>query len=97
MFETTSKLAETVATSVSRRGFLGSLGGRAATAALGVAGVLSGRASANVKACPGKCCVYSCGPVLRVDKKCDDCPPSQNGCRLLFCADNHQVQEGCYC
>jgi hypothetical protein len=42
MFEKTSRLAEQVATSVSRRGFLDSLGGWVATAALGVAGVLAG-------------------------------------------------------
>ena len=38
MFEQTSRLAEKLAASVSRRGFLGSLGGWAAAAALGVAG-----------------------------------------------------------
>jgi hypothetical protein len=56
MFEKTSRLAEQVATSVSRRGFLGSLGGWAAMAALGVAGVLaSGSARADS---PGICCLY---------------------------------------
>jgi hypothetical protein len=41
MFEQTSRLAEKLATDVSRRGFLGSLGGWAAAAALGVAGMLT--------------------------------------------------------
>jgi hypothetical protein len=41
MFEQTSRLAEKLAASVSRRGFLGSLGGWAAAAAMGVAGVLA--------------------------------------------------------
>jgi hypothetical protein len=98
MLETTSRLAEQVANSLSRRGFLGSLGSWAAAAALGVSGVLSGRsASAHAKQCAGKCCAYICGPVLRVDKKCNQCPPSQNGCALLYCADNHAVSEGCLC
>ena len=44
MFEQTSRLAEKLASSVSRRGFLGSLGGWAAASAMGVAGLLTGRA-----------------------------------------------------
>jgi hypothetical protein len=46
MFEQTSRLAEKLAASVSRRGFLGSLGGRAA-AAMAVAGVLTGAGTAR--------------------------------------------------
>jgi hypothetical protein len=38
MFEQASRLAEKLAAGVSRRGFLGSLGGWAAAAAMGVAG-----------------------------------------------------------
>jgi hypothetical protein len=57
MFEKTSRLAESVANSVSRRGLLGSLGGWAATAALGVAGVLTG-GTAHADAL-GKCCTYA--------------------------------------
>jgi hypothetical protein len=65
MFEKTSRLAEQVATSVSRRGFLGSLGGWAATAALGVAGVLaSGSARADS---PGRCCLYIGGRSIWLD------------------------------
>jgi hypothetical protein len=56
MFEKTRKLAEQVATNVSRRGFLGSLGRWAATAALGVAGVLT--ASATARASDGNLCCY---------------------------------------
>jgi hypothetical protein len=58
MFEKTSRLAEQVASSVSRRGFLCSLGGWAATAALGVAGVLAGK-SARADSV-GRCCRYYC-------------------------------------
>jgi hypothetical protein len=58
MFEKASRLAEQVATSVSRRGFLGSLGGWAATVALGVAGVLAGGSARADNG--GKCCMYLC-------------------------------------
>jgi hypothetical protein len=47
MFDQTSRLAERLAASVSRRGFLGSLGGWAAAAALGVSGVLTGAGTAH--------------------------------------------------
>ena len=57
MLETTSKLAEKLATSVSRRGFLGLLGQSAGAAALGLAGILTSATTA--RADPGKtCCVY---------------------------------------
>jgi hypothetical protein len=57
MFEQTSRLAEKVAASVSRRGFLGSLGGWAAAAAIGVAGMLTvGTARAGDK--PTRVCMY---------------------------------------
>jgi hypothetical protein len=58
MFEKTSRLAEQVATSVSRRGFLGSLGGWAATTALGVAGVLARGQSAWAGSGGFMCCLY---------------------------------------
>jgi hypothetical protein len=88
MFDKTSRLAERVASSVSRRGFLDSLGGWAATAALGVAGMLteSGKALAKVH-CPGKCCLYSNGATYRV-QQCTDCPPSLNGYYLVNCGQN---------
>jgi hypothetical protein len=57
MFETTSRIAEKLATGVSRRVFLGSLGRCAGATALGLAGVLTtvGTARANLKICC-KCC-----------------------------------------
>ena len=101
MFEQTSRLAEKLATSVSRRGFLGSLGGWAAAAAMGVAGVLalSGNALAHNLSCGGRCCLYS-GPTcyggLRVEK-CKDCPPSLNGCPLEICGKNVFQTDKCTC
>ena len=58
MFEQTSRLAEKLAASVSRRGFLGSLGGWAAAAALGVAGVLTGVGTAHAGGQSGMCCFF---------------------------------------
>lgn len=60
MFDKIGLAAEKVAVSVSRRGFLGSLGRWAGTAALGVAGVLvSGK---EAQAGQDKvCCVYGWG------------------------------------
>jgi hypothetical protein len=63
MFEQTSRLAEKVATSVSRRGFLGSLGGWAAAAAIGVAGLLTGTRTARAGTKSGMCCFYSSSSV----------------------------------
>jgi hypothetical protein len=62
MFEKTSELAEKLAASVSRRGFLGSLGGWAAAAALGVAGVLAGAGTARADNVKGTCCSYQPQP-----------------------------------
>jgi len=47
MFEQTSRLAQKLATSVSRRGFLGALGGWAAAAALDLAGFLADAGAAR--------------------------------------------------
>jgi hypothetical protein len=103
MFEQTSRLAEKLAASVSRRGFLGSLGRCAAAAALGVAGLLAGTGTARADKpnCLGKCCGYArvCGgATLRVDN-CHECPPSLNGCPLAGCGNNAiQGSEGfCLC
>jgi hypothetical protein len=91
MFEQTSRLAEKLAASVSRRGFLGSLGGWAAAAAMGVAGVLTGTGTVRAAIrCDRKCCVYNssfCYGTLNV-KNCDECPPSLNGCPFQRCALN---------
>jgi hypothetical protein len=46
MFEQTSRLAEKLAASVSRRGFLGSPGGWAAAAAMGVDAILTSTVTA---------------------------------------------------
>ena len=60
MFEQTRRLAERVAASVSRREFLGALGGWAAATALGVAGMLTvGTARAGTK--PTRVCIYTGG------------------------------------
>jgi hypothetical protein len=61
MFEPTSRLAERLAASVSRRGFLGSLGAWAAAAALGVAGMLTGVGTARADKKSYKCCYYPAG------------------------------------
>jgi hypothetical protein len=97
MFEKTSRLAEQVATSVSRRGFLDSLGGWAATAALGVAGVLTGTGAAWAH--PEKhsrmCCTY--GPLFIV-YLCvigTSCPPTCCGSPLVS-AEGPYESDSCY-
>ena len=96
MFEKTSRLAEQVATSVSRRGFLGSLGGWAATAALGVAGVLTGTGAAWAEG--GKkhfrmCCYYtSDSPVCVIGTSC---PPTCCGSPLQS-AEGPYESVSCY-
>ena len=91
MFEQTSRLAERLAASVSRRSFLGSLGGWAAAAALSVAGVLTGAGTARASR-HSSCCIYcdfncTCSAVLEVEGHCNKnlCPPSYNGCPLASC------------
>jgi hypothetical protein len=98
MFEQTSRLAEKVASRVSRRGFLGSLGGWAAAAAMGMAGVLTGAGTAwagrhcdSHHPCGGVCCKYAsglgdCGIVPA--QTCNKCPPTFNGCPLVSCGIN---------
>src|SRR5262249_26876141 len=76
MFEKTSKLAEELATSVSRRGFLGSLGRWAGATSLGLAGVLSWPGSARADG-GHKCCFYTSLPsrfVICVNGN-HPCPP----------------------
>ena len=95
MFEQTSRLAERVATSVSRRGFLGALGGWAAAAALGVASVLTTASTARAGN-SHVCCTYAsgggtvfCGVLcLRKDEVC---PATAFGCPLVGC----QAANGC--
>src|SRR5712692_7221483 len=69
MFEQTSRLAEKLASSVSRRRFLGSLGGWAAAAALGVAGVLTAAGTARA-AQKYLCCFYFSNGFSPVCYKC---------------------------
>jgi hypothetical protein len=84
MFEKTSRLAEQVASSVSRREILGSFGRWAATAALGVAGVLTGAGTARADR-GGKthnywCCYYGAHTTCAIGK---GCPPTCCGYNLL--------------
>jgi hypothetical protein len=82
LFEQTNRLAEKLAAGVSRRGFLGSLGGWAAAAALGVAGLLTGAGTAragNVVTC----CYYgavtgACAKPRLCAKDGGPCPPNPN-------------------
>jgi hypothetical protein len=103
MFEQTSRLAEKLAASVSRRGFLGSLGGWAAAAAMGVAGVLAsgGNGLAHPPNCEGKCCTYhglNCfAHIAPPGGNCKTCPPSLNGCPFAFCGNNEVVGSEGFC
>jgi hypothetical protein len=88
MFDKISDAAEKLATDVSRRGFLGSLGRCAAATALGVAGMLAAVDSARAGSAQHShgagqvCCFYSCGPG-RGYKKCkQECPAPDAGCFL---------------
>src|SRR5258708_7882722 len=56
MFEKTSRIAEKLATEVSRRGFLGSFGRWAGATALGLAGVLTTVGAARADSVT--CCYY---------------------------------------
>jgi hypothetical protein len=91
VFEQTSRLAEKVAASVSRRGFLGSLGGWAAAAAMGVAGLLIGAGTARADNVTGACCFYapqaSGVPGLRVFY------PGATSCPCQSSCDNTSFQE----
>src|SRR5439155_25864251 len=59
MFEKTSRLAQELATNVSRRSFLGWVGRWAGATALGVAGMLT--AAGSAWADNGHTCCYCCG------------------------------------
>jgi len=89
MFEQTRRLAEKLAATVSRRGFLGSLGGWAAAAAMGVAGVLTGTGTARAdrKKCDSHCCLYTSGAFFAGPGSChkNPCPPTYNGSPLQSC------------
>jgi hypothetical protein len=85
MFEQPSRLAEKLAASVSRRGFLGSLGGWAAAAAMGVAGMLT--TAGTARAHHETYCNYGACGFFIVNKPCKNnpCPPSYRGCPLQGC------------
>jgi hypothetical protein len=78
MFEKTSRLAEKLATSVSRRAFLGSLGRWAGATALAVAGVLTAHGLA--RADHGN--AIRCCPSFPENKLY--CSPPKSGCTIAF-------------
>jgi hypothetical protein len=80
MFERTSQIAEKLATSVSRRGFLGSLGHLAGATALAIAGVLSTAGSG--RADNSKTCCYCC-------------PVNDFGCNFTDCVEGGQTCPAC--
>ncbi len=86
MFETTSTIAEKLATRVSRRGFLGSLGRWAGATAFGLAGVLT--TAGTARADSYTCCTYYCfdGVSYYIEQQCIKdkltCPPPFAGCYL---------------
>jgi hypothetical protein len=87
MFEKTSRLAEKLATNVSRRHFLGALGRWAGTSALAVAGILTSAGPA--RADTFTCCVYWCSKngLLTGYTRCLQgavtCEPPKAGCALV--------------
>jgi hypothetical protein len=85
MFEKTSKLAEKVASNLSRRHFLGSVGRWAGATALAMAGVLT--TAGIARAASKTCCTYGfsfisnyvCGRIcVSADSPCPTTPPK--GC-----------------
>ena len=80
MFDHIGRVAEKVATGVSRRGFLGSLSGWAAAAAMGVAGVLTGARTAQAgNGTKGTCCTYLSAAFRIWVPKGTNCPPTCGG------------------
>jgi hypothetical protein len=88
MFEQTSRLAEKVAASVSRRRFLGSLGGWAGATAMAVAGLAalpreSFGGTTHYYSCLYQSSLCTAGCILV--KNCNRCPSTNKGCRLTGC------------
>jgi hypothetical protein len=88
MFDKVSQAAEKLATGVSRRGFLGSVGRWAGATALGLAGVLTTAGAARADKPLRTCCFYlipgtkfGCGSRACV-KPGEPCPPGFIGCSL---------------
>jgi hypothetical protein len=85
MFEKASRIAEKLATGVSRRGFLRSFGRWAGAAALGLAGVLT--TAGTARADSSACCGYGCSngtTYLRCSKGSLTCEPPKPGCSLIL-------------
>jgi hypothetical protein len=110
MFDQIGRVAERVATSVSRRGFLGSMGRGATAAALGVAAVLASATTALGNG-HGTCCYYSgCPTCQRTEVTCggvnycdiiivqpgSSCPATYFGCPFSFSRKPNSGQ-GCDC
>ena len=100
MFDKLSQAAEKLATGVSRRGFLGSVGRWAGATALGLAGVLTTAGAARAGGSK-TCCVYSvlvrppstftnCYACVDVGKPCPSCCPVGPDC-FGFLSSSHTV------
>jgi hypothetical protein len=78
MFEKTSKLAEKVATSMSRRHFFTSLGRWSGATALAMAGVLA--TAGSVRAASKTCCTYGRSFGIAFDVCGVKCVPAGSAC-----------------
>ncbi len=88
MFEQTSRLAEKLATGVSRRGFLGSVGRWAGATALAMAGVLTTAGSARANNCPPGTRKANCN---RFNRAPICCPPG------MHCICPPEFGSVCFC
>ncbi len=84
MFDNIGRVAERVATKVSRRRFFGSLGRWAAATAMGLAGVLTTPGSARAGN-QNTCCIYGYGlpDCYKCVKLGQTCPATGNGIPLM--------------
>jgi hypothetical protein len=103
MFEKTSRLAERLATSVSRRRFLGSAGRWAGATALALGGVLTTAGSA--RADNTKSCCYCCDSIsdfctftecVGRNQTCPPCPPGTYPFTRAVAQCDSCVREGCH-
>jgi hypothetical protein len=87
MFERVGSLAERVATDVSRRAFLGRLGG-AVVLAGAMGAMLAFPGVGQAKGCPGpcSCCCYVCsdGRQYRLDPNKGACRDTYHGCPFVL-------------
>jgi hypothetical protein len=98
MFETTSKFAGKLATAVSRRMFLGSLGRWTGATALGLAGVLTWPSSARAGG-PYTCCEYGymsarCYVCIKGPQRC---PIHHSDCGAWFLYSSYRVKDCTAC